>query len=207
MLLPQSRQKDTGSMSQRGTGFLSLPSLFTTKNWTDFSIFSSSSSFWFILHDSQRGYLFYHPSDSWWKIPEKFLKGWDIGSSRFYIYFDTVKISWVQFFFFFLPVRDWLEDYKIYFVSHIIMPGLPWYLSGKEPPANAGDAASIPGLGKSTGEGTGNPLQYSCLPNPMDRGAWRAAVHGIAKVRQDLATEQRILLRHVRTNVTTGSYI
>lgn len=101
MLLPQSTQKDTGSLSQRGTGFLSLPSLFTTKNWTDFSIFSSSSSFWFILHDSQRGYLFYHPSDSWWKIPEKFLKGWDIGSSRFYIYFDTVKISWVQFFFFF----------------------------------------------------------------------------------------------------------
>lgn len=108
MLLPQSRQKDTGSLSQRGTGSLSLPSLFTTKNCTDFSIFSSSSSLWFILHDSQRGYLFYHPSHSWWKIPKKFLKGWDIGSSRFSIYIDNVKISWI-FFFFFLPVRDWLE--------------------------------------------------------------------------------------------------
>ena len=61
------------------------------------------------------------------------------------------------------------------------MPGLPWCLSGKEPPANAGDVGSTPGLGKSTGEGTGHPLQYSCLPNPMDRGAWWATVHGITK--------------------------
>ena len=43
---------------------------------------------------------------------------------------------------------------------------------------NAGDPGSIPGLGRSTGEGKGNPLQYSCLENPMDRGAWQATVHG-----------------------------
>ena len=43
-------------------------------------------------------------------------------------------------------------------------------------PANAGDAGSIPGLGRSPGEGNGNPLQYSCLGNPMDRGAWQATV-------------------------------
>ena len=101
MLSPQSRQKEAGSLSQRGTGSLSLPFLFTTKNCTDFSIFSSSSSFGFILHDSRRGYLFYHPSDSWWRIPKKFLKDWDISSSRFCIYFDNVKSSWVQFSFFF----------------------------------------------------------------------------------------------------------
>ena len=52
------------------------------------------------------------------------------------------------------------------------------------PTANAGDArdaGSIPGLGRSPGGGHGNPLQYSCLENPMDRGAWRAMVHGVAK--------------------------
>ena len=46
---------------------------------------------------------------------------------------------------------------------------------------NTGDPGSIPGLGRSPGEGNGNPLQYSCLENPMDRGAWWATVHGIAK--------------------------
>ena len=47
--------------------------------------------------------------------------------------------------------------------------------------ANAGDASSIPGVGRVPGEGNGNPLQYSCLGNPMDRGAWRVTVHGVAK--------------------------
>ena len=51
----------------------------------------------------------------------------------------------------------------------------------KNPPANAGDMNSIPGLGKSLGEGNGNPLQYSCQGNPMDRGAWQAAAHVVAK--------------------------
>ena len=46
---------------------------------------------------------------------------------------------------------------------------------------NAGDLGSIPGSGSSPGEGNGNPLQYSCLENPMDRGAWWATVHGVAK--------------------------
>ena len=49
------------------------------------------------------------------------------------------------------------------------------------PPANSGDAGSVPGLERSPGEGNGNPLQYSCLGNPMDRGAWWAIVHGVAK--------------------------
>ena len=48
-------------------------------------------------------------------------------------------------------------------------------------PANAGDLSLIPGSGRSPGEGKGNPLQYSCLENPMDRGAWRATVHGVPK--------------------------
>ena len=53
----------------------------------------------------------------------------------------------------------------------------------KNPPASAGDTrnlGSVPGLGRSPGGGNGNPLQYSCLENSMDRGAWRATVHGVA---------------------------
>ena len=52
---------------------------------------------------------------------------------------------------------------------------------------NVGDPGSIPGLGRSPGEGTGNPLQYSCLENPMDRGAWWATVHGVTKSRTRLS--------------------
>ena len=53
--------------------------------------------------------------------------------------------------------------------------------SGKESACNAGDPGLIPGPGRSPGEGTGNPLQYSCLENSMDGGAWWATVHGVAK--------------------------
>ena len=52
---------------------------------------------------------------------------------------------------------------------------------GKASAYNAGDLGSIPGLGRSPGEGNGNPLQYSCLEYPMDGGAWQATVHGVAK--------------------------
>ena len=52
---------------------------------------------------------------------------------------------------------------------------------GKESACNAGDPGLIPGLGRSPGEGRDNPLQYSCLENPMDRGAWRATVHRVTK--------------------------
>jgi len=51
----------------------------------------------------------------------------------------------------------------------------------KNPPAKAGELGLIFGLGRSPGEGNGNPLQYSCLGNPMDRGVWMATVHGVAK--------------------------
>ena len=53
---------------------------------------------------------------------------------------------------------------------------------GKESDFNAGDLGSIPELGRSPGERNGNPLQYSCLKNPIDRGTWRATVHGITRV-------------------------
>ena len=59
----------------------------------------------------------------------------------------------------------------------------------KESACNTGDLGSIPGSGRSPGEGNGNPLQYSCLENPMNRGAWQAIVHGVVRVGHDLATK------------------
>ena len=59
--------------------------------------------------------------------------------------------------------------------------GFPGGSVVKNPPANAGDVGSIPGSERPPGEGNGNPLQYSCMGNPMDRGAWWAVVHGVAK--------------------------
>ena len=62
-----------------------------------------------------------------------------------------------------------------------VLSGFPSGSDGKESTYDVGDLGSIPGLGKSPGEGNGYPLQYSCLENPMDRGAWRAIVHKVAK--------------------------
>ena len=61
----------------------------------------------------------------------------------------------------------------------------------KNSSANAGDLGSIPGLGRSPGEGSGYPLQYSCLENPMDNRALWATVHGVTRVGHNLATKQQ----------------
>ena len=66
----------------------------------------------------------------------------------------------------------------------LIKQGFPGGSVVKNPPAsaeNAGDAGSIPGLGRFSGVRNGNPLQYFCLENSMDRGAWRATAHGVTK--------------------------
>ena len=70
----------------------------------------------------------------------------------------------------------------------------------KNPPVSVGDErdpGSIPGLGRSPGGGNGNPLQYSCLENPMDRGAWRATVHRVVKSQVQLSV-------HTQTHTHTG---
>ena len=70
------------------------------------------------------------------------------------------------------------------------LPSLWGFFGGshdKESACNAGDPGSIPGSGRSTGEGNGYPLQYSCLGNPMDRGAWQGQVHGVAKSQTQLS--------------------
>ena len=65
-----------------------------------------------------------------------------------------------------------------YIYTHMGCPGVS---AVKNPLANAGDEDLIPALGRSPGGGNGNPLQYSCLENPMDRGAWQATVHRVTQ--------------------------
>ena len=65
--------------------------------------------------------------------------------------------------------------------SPVYILGFPGSSGGKESACNVGDPGLIPGPGKSSGEGNGNPLQYSCLDNPVDGGAWQATVHGVSK--------------------------
>ena len=73
-------------------------------------------------------------------------------------------------------------DHKLALCIENLYGGFLCGSAGKESPCNPGDLGLIPGLGRSPGEGNGNPVQDSCLENPMDRGAWRTGmVHGIAK--------------------------
>ena len=76
----------------------------------------------------------------------------------------------------------------------------------KNLPANAGDMGSVPGSGRSPGEGNGYPLEYSCLRNPVDRGDWRAVVHRVAQSRKRL---KRLTTAQQRSFVekTSGKYI
>ena len=70
---------------------------------------------------------------------------------------------------------------------YLLCFGFPGGSDGKESICNVGDLGLIPGSGRSPGEGNGNPLQYSCLENPMDGGAWQATVHGVAKSQTQLS--------------------
>ena len=109
-----------------------------------------------------------------------------------------------HFFFFFLPIQyssylfviETIHPYYGFLVAQLVKKttcnvedlaweggygGFPSGSDGEESACNSGDPGSIPGSGRSPGEGNGNPLQYSCLENSMDRGAWQDIVHGIAK--------------------------
>ena len=86
----------------------------------------------------------------------------------------------------YIELRTFIHSTNIYFIYHALVTvlGFPGGSLVKNLPANAGDARDsglIPGWRRSTGGGNSNPLQYSCLENPMDRGAWWTIVHGIAK--------------------------
>ena len=76
-------------------------------------------------------------------------------------------------------------------IIYILKMGLPLWFNDKESACQAEDVGSIPGLGRSPGVENGNPLQYSCLGNPMDREAQQVTVCRVTKVRHDLVTEQQ----------------
>ena len=78
---------------------------------------------------------------------------------------------------------------------------LSWWLDNKESACNAGDPGSISGSGRSLGKGNGYPLQYSCLENPVARGAWQAAIHGVKKSQTRLSTQHT----HTHTHTHTSS--
>ena len=77
----------------------------------------------------------------------------------------------------------------VFEMMSIELGGFPGGSEEKNLPASAGDSDFISGLGRSPGEGNGNPLQYSCLENSMDRGAWQAAVHEVAESRTRLSDQ------------------
>ena len=78
--------------------------------------------------------------------------------------------------------------------------GLPWWFGGKESAHNAGDVGLIPGSGRNPGEGNGNPLQHSCLGNPMDRGAWRATIHRVTK---ESDTTEQLNSNHIQAQAVS----
>ena len=77
----------------------------------------------------------------------------------------------------------------------------------KNPPTNAEDPSSTPGLGRSPGEGNGNPLQYSCLGNPTDRGTSRAAVHGVTRSQKQLRMKTIIPFQDLFYRVESSQYL
>ena len=86
-----------------------------------------------------------------------------------------------------INISIFIDVIKIDIIIFRIKKGFPGSSAGKESACNAGDLGSIPGLGRSPGEGKGYPLQYACLENSMDGGAWQATVHRVSKSRTQLS--------------------
>ena len=89
-------------------------------------------------------------------------------------------------------IRGWFSLWKCLAISnygHLKASELPWWLNGKEFACQIRDMGSISESGRSPGEGNGIPFRYSCLENPVDRGAWWATVHEVLRVRHDLVTK------------------
>ena len=82
------------------------------------------------------------------------------------------------------------------------LKGFPGGLVGKESACNAGDLGLIPGWERSSGKGNGNPLQYSCLENPMDRGAWKATVHGVTRSWIRLSGSLKVNINVIKPNLS-----
>ena len=83
--------------------------------------------------------------------------------------------------------REYVPEKLVLLLESIDIWGFPGGSVVKNLPASVGDVGSVPEWGRSAGEGNGSPLQYSCLGNPMGRGAWRATVHGVTKSQTGLS--------------------
>ena len=111
-------------------------------------------------------------------------------------------------FFFFFRIINFLPV-----LESFLSPSLSIYIDtycgsvSKESACNEGDSGLIPASGRSPGEGNGNPLQHSCLENPMDRGAWWATVHGSEKVRHDWVTNRTHVRAHTHTHTHTPQFL
>ena len=99
-----------------------------------------------------------------------------MGSSGFWVIFDASN-----------RIPDKLLGNRDQIMTSHVLVGCPGGSEGKVSACNTRDLGLILGLGRSPGEGSGNPLQCSCLENPMDRGAWLATVHGVAKCQTGLS--------------------
>ena len=118
--------------------------------------------------------------------------GWEAASSWRGVCEEAIKdrrnvVMWMDLKSVTQSERSQKEKNKYHILMHIC--GFPHSSVGKSSACNAGDSGLIPGSGRFPGAGNGNPLQYSCLENPMDRGAWQATAHRATRVRHDLATK------------------
>ena len=115
------------------------------------------------------------------------IKGWKESKSQWRFSFSHRPILCLSIYPSILFIYLWM--YLYFYISHPfnlwpvpgIVLGFPGGSDGKESTCNAGDLGSIPRLGRSPGEGNGYPMQYSCLENSMDRGAWQTTVHRVTK--------------------------
>ena len=112
---------------------------------------------------------------------------WQADCNPFLKTFNLGKLAYIK-----IKAKKKINKYPYFYYTDLAIVldvGLPGCSVGKESACNAGDLGLIPGSGRSPEEGNGNPLQYSCLENPMDREAWRATVHGVTRVGHNLATK------------------
>ena len=113
-------------------------------------------------------------------------------ASCFRVYIQTSDLQW-------RIGRSWTIFLQKTYPCVTVHVGLPWWLHGKESTSKCWRPGFDPWVGKIPGEGNGNPLQYSCLGNPMDRGAWQATVHGVAK--------ESDMTERLNNNNFTGSFL
>ena len=114
-------------------------------------------------------------TDSWFDLV------WSVWSKN---WTDSWFTMWYKFMLYSKVIQLYINIYTYTFIYVCVCVYIYIFCGGsdgKKSGCNAGDLDSIPGSGRSPGEGSGNPLQYSCLDNPMNRGAWQATVHGVAK--------------------------